>query len=342
MRIKRLLTVFKTSLIALLLASCSQESKTLMLDNSQAYLTSPEKVDSLATTTPDDTQLFLNFAPLFVIENENLVYNKIGQPGIKRLERKKLQAYVDPSNPNIFVMKRDFTTGRGSYTNLIYRVHFLEVPFGILPFQLGTGKNVGLLLIMTLNDRKEPVLITTVHTCGCYVSIIPTNFLSKSAYPSEWKNEPVYRYGEKHPPILEYPIPFNASYHPVLYLRTATHRVADIFIERVDVVEKKFSLKKLQMRSMDKLDELPIDGETETASFFEDGLNKGFVRSDYKPFEFLFMSLIAMDPNIGVDKKYAPSSELRSRFYTSLNPLEREASDLWEFESFLEFWGWQL
>lgn len=327
------------------LASCSQEPKALLLDNAQAYVTSAKEADPLSTSkqSEHDERLFLKYAPCFVVENDDLAFNRIGQPSLQRMERKKLHAYVDPSSPNIYVMKRQFTTSSGTYTNLIYRVHFQEVPFGLLPFQITTGKNVGLLIFVTLNEKEEPVLLTSVHTCGCYTTIIPTNFLPKSAYPDDWKDEYRYRYGEKYPPILYYPTLFTSHYHPVYYLRSSTHRVADVFIEKVHNLEKKFTLKTMHMEPMQKLDHLPIEGETDTGSFFyTDGLNKGFVRSDFKPFEFMIMSWISLDPNIGVDKRYAPSSELKTRFYTSLNPFHRSESDLWDFDSFLEFWGWHL
>ena len=32
----------------------------------------------------------------------------------------------------------------------------------------------------------------------------------------------------------------------------------------------------------------------------------------------------------------------KNPFYTSLKPWNREASDMWDFATFLKFWGWRL
>ncbi len=341
-------SVILTCVISLLwLTSCSQEPKVLSLDAAQAYLvTTPSPLlkneATSSSLTPVEEQLFLNYAPGFVIEDNHLIYNKIGEAHLRRLETKKIQAYIDPTQPKIYVQKIPFTTAKGSYTNLVYRIHFQKVPFSLMPFNITAGNSGGLLIFVTLNDKNEPILLTTVHTCGCYTSVIPTNFLSKDAFPADWKEEAVYRYGEKHPGLLHYPEPFSSQYHPIYYMRSQTHRVADVFIEKISGVKDRYSDNPMPLASMNNLDHLKIDEETELGSFYYDGLNKGFVRSVYKPFEFLFMSLIAMDMNIGVDKKYAPHTELRSRFYTSLNPLNRKKSDAWDFAKFLQFWGWEL
>ena len=74
----------------------------------------------------------------------------MGQPKIKRGPQKKLDAFVDPSSHPIYVQKVNFVTKKGEYTNPIYRVHFEKVPYGLRPFQITAGKNVGLLVIINI------------------------------------------------------------------------------------------------------------------------------------------------------------------------------------------------
>ena len=323
-----------------LFTSCAHEPKSLSLDQSRAYVGSTLVSNSKIETPKEDRELFTEHCPMFVIEEENKSYNKIGEPKIKRVVQDKLEAYVDPSSAKIYTQKRTFMTERGTYTNLIYRVHFEKVPYMLMPFHVAAGKNVGLLVVVTLDSKNLPVLVTTVHTCGCYISIIPTNHLEKGAFPIDWKPEPNYRYGEKLAGILNYPD--GDGYHPTIYLRKETHRVSDVFIEKKDHVEQKFDIVKMEMVPIQQLEHLTIVGEDEEASLYYTGLNKGFVRNALKPFEFLFISPWAFDMNVGVDKKYAPSRELHARFYTSLNVAYRQESDMWNFVRFLKFWGWNL
>ena len=83
-----------------------------------------------------------------------------------------------------------FSTIKNTYTNFIYRIHFPEVPFDWYNLHITTGKNPGLLIIYTIEDpTAKLVLITTVHTCGCYLAFFPTEDLAKEAYPPNWPEE---------------------------------------------------------------------------------------------------------------------------------------------------------
>jgi len=54
------------------------------------------------------------------------------------------------------------------------------------------------------------------------------------------------------------------------------------------------------------------------------------------------MSWWTLDAHIGEDKAYGNAAVTGSVFYTSLNPINRQASDMWPFAKFLEYWGWRL
>lgn len=324
----------------LLLTGCYHEPKTLYLDSASAYIYEPPK--QMVSETQDDLALFEKFCPIFVVEKNEKPYNKIGQPKIKRGPQKKLEAFVDPSSHPIYVQKVNFVTKKGEYTNLIYRVHFEKVPYGLRPFQVTAGKNVGLLVIITLNSQQLPILVTSVHTCGCYISMIPTNHLSPDAFPRNWKDEPTYRYGEKYPAMVDYPCPMKEGAHPVFFLRNQTHRVTDVYVENTSKVRAQYNTAQMPLVQMNSLEDLPIEGEDKTLSFYYDELNKGYVRNSLKPFEFLMISWWAFDPNVGCDKRYAPANQLMKRFYTSLNPAYWRESDLWNFPVAARFWGWEL
>ncbi len=99
----------------------------------------------------------------------------------------KEKVVIDPDVATYYLSTRRFATEQGSYTNLIYRIHFQKIPFSIVPFHLGSGGNVGLLAVVTLNSRDEVVLYSLLHTCGCYLAFIPTSNLPEADLPIGWK-----------------------------------------------------------------------------------------------------------------------------------------------------------
>ena len=54
------------------------------------------------------------------------------------------------------------------------------------------------------------------------------------------------------------------------------------------------------------------------------------------------MSWWALDWRIGEDKKLGKNEDDGIRFYTSLKPWSRRASDLRNFKTFLRYWEWKF
>ncbi len=282
------------------------------------------------------------WAPAFVAYDHKQVYNRIGRPTIHLDVAGDQEAVIDTEYPVVYFMRRPFTTKRGSYTNLIYRVHFPEVPFSLVPFNLTAGKNVGLLVVITLDAKDQPVLVTTVHTCGCYLAIIPTSYLPKKAFPKDWSGRVLDIYGEHLPPLLRFGPVAAASLRILVYLRPGVHRVMNIELRNSrDLLGRPFRNIPMQIEAMDHLNRLAAGNGT--ASFFYTcGVLEGHVRDSIKPWESLFLSLISMDPFVGSDKAYADPHITGNPFYTSLKPWRRNDSDMWDFPRFLQYWGWRL
>ena len=136
----------------------------------------PDQLDleELAYRLEKNKTLLERYTPVFVVENPREQYNRIGTVKARyRNEREEL--YIQPDQAIIYAEERVFRTDQGQYTNLIYRIHFEQVPSGIWPLYLGAGENVGLLVIITLNEQHQPILSSIVHTCGCYLAFIPTS-----------------------------------------------------------------------------------------------------------------------------------------------------------------------
>jgi hypothetical protein len=303
-----------------------------------------EKVHTVYMAQKGEAPLISKFSPVFLTYNHRESYNRIGRPSAKANEKMDVKVYVDPGSPAIYFMRRNFSTAKGSYTNLIYRIHFSEVPYSLIPFHLTAGQNVGLIFVITVDENQRPLLFTTAGTCGCYAAIVPTSYLPKDAYPEAWKNEPLEVYGEELPPLLDYEDMSRPSL--LVHLRSAVHRVMDIEVVEKDRYKdrEQFTIIKAPLLPTDALERIPVngtDGET-TSFYYVEGAVRGHVKGSIKPWASLFLSLISLDFFVGTDKAYGDRRVTGNPFYTSLKPWNRHASDMGDFATFLKFWGWRL
>ena len=286
---------------------------------------------------------FPPYNPIFLVEKSDFQYNRIGTPSAIINDSNKLTVFVDPQIPSIYVQELFFKTDNATYKNYIYRIHFEKVPFILMPFYLTSGKNVGLIVVITVNEEKNPVLITTVHTCGCYLGFVPTSFLHKDAFPEGWNFKIQRVYGERLPGILDLKGSIKAApISPIVILiESGTHRVKWIKTERLENIREKYQILHTNIIPMEELKSL---GQTEnTTSFFvTSGTRKGHVKGSYKPFEKILMSWWAMDLYVGEDKDFGHRDETGTIFYTSLKFWDRKKSDMWKFKEFLSYWGWNL
>ena len=297
---------------------------------------------------PEDVTLFLAPAPpavaaaltpVFLADQSSEPFNRIGRPSVREVPGRDPQVFVDPDNPAIYYEIREFSTAQGRYTNLVYRIHFPEVPLGWGRINLTAGRNPGLLVIYTLNDRAELLLVTTVHTCGCYLAFLPTQNLPPGAYPPDWpgKTQQVFGYtlpGEIGPPREEF------AERIMFSLASETHRVRDVDILDREAKEK-LPRREMALLPMRALYALPYqDG---TIPFFEtEGCREGYVKDNTKILERLLMSWWAFDLRVGEDKAYSVHDQSDTIFYTSLKFWARRASDMKDFPRFLAYWGWKF
>jgi len=290
----------------------------------------------LAYVAQDDASLAARYAPIVVPANGR-AYNRLGTPAARLTPRGREQIHVDPARPTIYVRQRSFQAGQSRYTNLIYRLHFQRVPY----IHLTSGNNGGLLVVITLDAAGHPLLITTVHTCGCYLAFIPTSYLPATAYPAGWNRQGQRVFGIQLPGMLQYPEVFTPALRPLIVLRDATHRVLDVRLTKEKSLAG-YRAEPTPLRPIADLEHLPLPGGGETSFFHGRGFSRGYVKNAFKPFELLLMSWWVLDPHVGVDKRYGERHASGSVFYTSLWPWYRSASDMWDFAAFLRFWGWRL
>ena len=301
----------------------------------------PEEVHTIYAADLEDGSLLSKHTPVFLTYDYRNDYNRIGKPSAKINKEGKEQIYVDSERPAIYYMEREFSTKKGHYTNLIYRVHFSKVPFSIIPFNLTSGSNVGIIVVITLDAKNRPLLVTTANTCGCYMAIVPTTYLPPDALPEAWKEEPLDVYGEKLPWTLNY----GEMKDPrlLVHVRPSVHRVMDL--EVVDGASlsrsQGFRVVQAPLEPMVDLKDIPLNGKT-TSFFYDYGPQEGHVKGSLKFWETILLGFISWDFFVGADKVYGDNEKYDNPFYTSLKPWNRTASDMSNFSRFLEFWGWRL
>lgn len=286
--------------------------------------------------TPQTASVKTLHTPTFLIKEPGEQYNRIGMPSVRESVDQKAEIYVNSDKPAIFFETQEFSTPRGKYKNLLYRIHFERVPL----FNITAGNNPGILLIYTLDSKGQLLLVTTVHTCGCFLAFFPTNALSIDSFPSNWPAESQWIYGHTLPSLLN-PSQATDSERIVFTLESETHRISDAALSKHDILRHSPDTVDMKIFMMSDLYQLPYQDKTE--SFFEmDGARKGYVRNNTKFLERLFISWWAFDLYVGQDKAYGSADTSETIFYTSLKFWDRKASDLKDFPSFLSYWGWKL
>ncbi len=288
--------------------------------------------------TGDET--LVRFAPIFLVEDYAQPYNRIGKPSARQDKKGEEDIYVDPATPVYYTETRAWETETGKYTNLIYRVHFELSKANSKSTDGGKGRNSGTMAIVTLDQNGKPVFFNSVQTCGCFHAILPTTFTPESAYPAGWDKTALKVYGEHLPGILNYPADFDADVRPVIFLRGGNHRTADVQLASIASVREKYELFPAEMTPMESLRHLAL-GSGETSFFIEEGKNKGLVKGAYKRSEALMLGAWIGDSHVGQDRMYGSADDVPRGFYTTINPSEKDGSDMWDYAAFLKQNDWK-
>ena len=308
-------------LLLAMLSSCATYPEKPFLQNSRLY------------SVAESQELLDRFIPAFIIEEADKDYNRIGTP--VALTRKNLvEVSVDPDKATVYTDVQEFVSARSSYINLYYRVHFSKVPFGLLPFYLGAGENVGLLVVITLDQQTRPLLYTLVHTCGCYLAFIPTSHLPKQSWPKGWREGRQTVYGENLPTLLEFSS--GSPQKTILHIRPATHRVKNVWLAGEKEM-RAFSMIYMDRKPFSALENIELQDGATTSFYETSGSRQGYVKNSEKIWERLLISWWALDWRVGEDKKLGSDTNDGITFYTSLKPWAREESDMRNFPSFLRY-----
>lgn len=296
--------------------------------------------ETVAYVYVGEEALLAAHAPVFLIEHNELAYNRIGTPSARIDENGKEDIYIDPERATVYHQIETFKTDKGTYTNLIYRIHFEESPFTWQPFNASAGKNVGAMAVITLDEMNHPVLLTTVQSCGCYHAITPTSYLKSDVYPEDWSNEPVENYGETLPGRLDFPADAGADLRIAVRIRSGTHRTMGISLMALSNVKGSYPTIEAVAAPMGSLKAIPL-GEGNTSFYYESGQKRGLVKGAAKPWERLLFGLWSWDSHVGQDREYASKEDSGHRFYTTLRAGQKKEADMWDYAGYLRHNGWR-
>jgi hypothetical protein len=312
---------------------------TLLL-TSCAHLPGDSSDQTALYLPPAPASITAAHTPAFFIRDSAKPFNKIGSPSADAGNGTEPEIYVDPEKPAIYFETQEFTTTKGRYTNLIYRIHFQEVPLGWTSLNLTAGHNPGILFIYTLDEAGTLLLVTTVHTCGCYLAFFPTEAMPRASLPKTWSDEPQSVDGYTLPSSLQHANE-QADSRIAFTLESETHRISAVTV--TDSLSRQTIAHQVLMHLKPMLDLYHLPYRDKTLSFFEtEGSHKGYVKDNMKIFERLFISWWAFDLYVGQDKAYSTHDKSDTVFYTSLKFWARKTSDLKNFPEFLDYWGWRL
>ena len=300
-------------------------------------LQSLQAQQTLIALAAADSSALAAQSPVFLLDNTEAEHNQVGRV-VASGTRDNETIAIDTKRPAIYTARQSFATGRGMYTNLVYRIHFPEQPYSLIPFHLGAGNHVGLLVILTLDADQRVLLVTTANTCGCYAVSIPTAALPVDWYPEGWPKETIPVYGEQFPARLP---ELGAQSALLVSVRGEVHRIRDMQV----VPKERLShgaVIKAELLGLDNLKTLPLNDGSTTSFYYTGWPLAGHVKGAIKPWETLLLSLVSLDLFVGMDKEYGDTQASGNPFYTSLKPWNRSASDMNDFPAYLRFNGWQL
>jgi len=323
------------------LGACAATGATSVRDTGQVWDFVPSGCESPRKSSASDAAALGCRAPTLRVEAAEHAYNRIGTPELYVGWLNGLRARVDPSRPALFVEERDDVIAGRPVRQLVYRFHFEKIPLRFSRYFFEAHKNPGLMVVLTEDTATGKILfVSTVHTCGCYFAVVPTDAVDPAWLPEDW-SDPQRLYGQLLPGVLRSD---EVARGLRITLESYGHRVRAI--QAGSSGEGADRQVELPLLPMQRLDELPIEGrDGESGSFFytEGLLLRGKVRGAWNPMEGLTaFGWLSLDPTVGMDKRLGDPEQTGTRFYTLLPFWMHEESRLDRMDPLLRALGFRL
>jgi len=299
----------------------------------------PACSEAASADTPHASLLACRAPTLRIVDAEHR-YNRIGTPMLYPGLLFGVKARVDPEVPAAFVERREDRIAGRPVIQLVYRVHFEKIPLRFSRYFFEAHRNPGLIVMLTSDaETGELLFASTVHTCGCYLAIVPTDAVDPAWLPEDWPAEQRL-FGQR--------LPGRLSAQAVarglrITVESKSHRVTAM--EAGPLAADADRSVELPLVPMTQLEALPIQGsDGQTGSFYyTGGPLRGHVRGSWNPWEGLTLfGLISLDPTVGMDKQFGDPELTGTPFYTILWFWQHERSRLDRMDVLLRTLGFRL
>jgi hypothetical protein len=303
----------------------------------------------LTSATPE--ALLRCYAPAFLVPGVEHGHNRIGTPVAAPGWLGTTRISVDPERPALYAEVRSDSVAGIPVLQLVYRVHFEKIPLRFSRYFFEAHRNPGLLLLVTVDEAtRTPWFVTAVHSCGCYMGLMPTDRVPSDWLPNHWPQRRIDIYGKSLPARLPSFDPRRSRLQ--IELEPHSHRFTSVTTpaapagaraqEAAQAAEA--ALEELPLLSLGELRSLPVAGTQRSVSlFYSSGPLRGHVRGAWNPLEGLTLfGLVALDPTVGMDKDFGDPRETGTPFYTQLSFWKHGRSRLDRFDRLLRTLGFEL
>ena len=241
----------------------SSEVSQIINNSSNNTLGIPEPMNE------DVKLLFDSFAPIFEID----VVTDDDRIGTVELNNNR-QATINIHLPKVYQHLSYTRLAENILLQLNYTIWFPSRP-KTSTFDLLGGHLDGITWRVTLLPNGKPWLYDTIHNCGCYHLVFPTNN-AEILQQAQVFNEPVFI-----PQLIQYPsLNFQSRHRPILRIARGSHYIGRVYFgpsEPTETID-------YQMANSRELRSLKLPDGSFQSMFGQDGLIKSSQRNE----RFLF------------------------------------------------------
>lgn len=224
------------------------------------YLDIPEP------SAADQKKLLQTFAPIWLIDDGGS-YDEPGHPTwSKGLEVVK----IDRQRPTVFTRTSHTIVDNRVLLQLVYTIWFSERPKRS-PVDLLGGKLDGVIWRVTLGDDGRPLIYDSIHVCGCYHLLFPTENFRRT-----FGNRSMPQINEV-PAIISTSLRADRGRRVVLRLATASHYLSHVSTTQNPSVQSA-AARSYKLSSADSLRSLPIPTGGRRSIYGPDGIVAGSER----------------------------------------------------------------
>lgn len=204
------------------------------------------------------------FAPIIELQRD-AAHNRIGTP----LWTDAAQPNVNTAQPRVFHALDSIRFGDAVLPRIYYVYWFNSRPKSH-PLDILGGRLDGMTLRLTLDANGRPLLLESLHNCGCYHQFYPLRALQERDPPS---------YAEP-PLVLSGPgVPADGRRLTVV-LKDRSHYLRRVYLSAAEAPSKSASSRPYLLADYDALRSLPTAGPGRRSLFAADGLVPGTRRDE--------------------------------------------------------------